>query len=47
MKKKIYKDSLHGFEAVTNNKTIAWMLIRDKCRELKLEIPTLDQISVE
>lgn len=47
MKKKIYKDSIHGFEAVSNSKTGAWMLIRNKCHELGLEVPTLDKIIIK
>ena len=47
MKQKIYKDSLHGFEAKSNSKTAAWMLIRNKCHELRLEVPTIDKVKVK
>ena len=45
MKKQLYKDSLHGFEALASSKTSAWMLIRNKCHELGLEVPTIDKIN--
>jgi hypothetical protein len=44
MKKKLYKDSLHGFTAYASSRNMAWMLIRGKCHELKLEVPTFDKI---
>lgn len=47
MKQRIYKDSIHGFEAISNSKTGAWMLIRNKCHELGLEVPTLDKIIIK
>jgi len=47
MKQKIYTDSLHGFEAKSNSKTSAWMLIRNKCHELGLEVPTIDKVKVK
>lgn len=47
MKQKIYKDSLHGFEAKSISKTGAWMLIRNKCHELGLKVPMLNQITIK
>ena len=44
MKKKYYKDSVYGFIAYASSRSAAWMLIRNKCHELKLEVPTLDKI---
>lgn len=41
---KLYKDKLHGFTAHSLSKTGAWMLIRSKCHELGLQVPTQDQI---
>lgn len=41
---KEYRDTIHGFIALGRGKTMAWMLIRNKCHELKLEVPTLDKI---
>lgn len=43
-KETIWKDTVHGFIAVCKSKTVAWGLIRNKCHELKLEVPTLDKI---
>lgn len=45
--KAIYKDSLHGFEAKSNSKTSAWMLIRNKCHELGLQVPMINQIFIK
>lgn len=44
MKNKYYKDTIHGFTAYCSSRQGAWMLIRNKCHELKLEVPTLDKI---
>mgnify|MGYP005653591147 CR=1 FL=1 len=44
MKKKTYKDLIHGFTAIAGSKITAWALIRNKCHELKLEIPTVDKV---
>jgi hypothetical protein len=41
---KIWKDLLHGFSAQCKSKNTAWMLIRNKCHELNLEVPTFDNI---
>ena len=41
---KIFKDLIHGFTAKSKSKNTAWMLIRNKCHELKLEVPTFDKI---
>ena len=41
---KHWKDTLHGFTARCKNKNTAWMLIRAKCHELQLQVPTYDQI---
>jgi len=37
-------DTLHGFTAEALSKHIAWGLIRNKCHELKKEVPTIDKI---
>lgn len=39
-----YKDTIHGFTAKAMSKTMAQMLIRNKCKELKSEVPTLEKI---
>jgi hypothetical protein len=44
MNKKYYKDDLHGYTAYASSKQIAWALIRNKCHENRVEIPTLDKI---
>lgn len=44
MKQKLYKDTIHGFTAMAGSKNGAWMLIRSKCKELGLEVPTFDKI---
>ena len=44
MKTKIWKDTVHGFKAKTNNKVIAWASIRNRCHKLKIEVPTMDEI---
>lgn len=41
---KMYTDKIHGFIAHSVNRTGAWMLIRIKCHELGLEVPTIDKI---
>jgi hypothetical protein len=41
---KLYKDLLHGFHARCSNKVEAWGLIRGKCHDEGLEVPTLDMI---
>lgn len=47
MNSKIYTDTQHGLQAFASSKTMAWMLIRDKCHELKLKVPTLDKIKLK
>lgn len=47
MSPKQFTDTLHGLEAFAKSKIMAWMLIRDKCRELKLKVPTLDKIKLK
>jgi len=44
MKQKLYRDTIHGFKALASSKNGAWMLIRNKCHQLKLEVPTFDKI---
>lgn len=39
-----FKDTIHGFTALGKSKNTAWMLIRNKCHELNLEVPTMDKI---
>ncbi|MFB9055064.1 hypothetical protein ACFFVB_18430 [Formosa undariae] len=41
---KTYTDLIHGFKAKCGSPSMAWALIRNKCHELKLEVPTLDKI---
>lgn len=43
-KRKRYKDSVHGFEAEALSITGAWQLIRNKCHELKIDVPTMDKV---
>jgi hypothetical protein len=43
-KQKIYKDTIHGFEALASSKNLAWMLIRNECKKMKLQVPTFDKI---
>lgn len=43
-KERLFKDTLHGFKAKCEFRNTAWMLIRAKCLELKLEVPTFDKI---
>jgi hypothetical protein len=44
MKDKLWKDTIHGFIVKCRSKSMAWALIRNKCHELKLEVPTFDRI---
>ena len=44
MKDKFWKDTIHGFTAKCKSKSTAWALIRNKCHELKIEVPTFDKI---
>ena len=41
---KLYIDAIHGFTAYSISKAGAWMLIRSKCHELGLKVPTQDEI---
>lgn len=41
---KMYIDKVHGNIVHAKNRTMAWMLIRNKCHELELEVPTIDKI---
>ena len=41
---KMYMDKIHGFIAHSINRHGAWILIRNKCHELELEVPTIDKI---
>jgi len=40
----MYIDDLHGLTAVAISKNGAWQLIRNKCHEMGLTVPTLDQV---
>lgn len=40
----LYKDEMYGYTAVGASKNIAWMIIRNKCHELKKQVPTFDKI---
>lgn len=44
MKERLFKDEIHGFTTKCGSEKIAWALIRNKCHDLKLQVPTLDQI---
>lgn len=41
---KTYKDTIHGFTAKGLSRQTAWGLIRNKCHELKLQVPMLNEI---
>lgn len=41
---KLYRDIIHGFQAKAQNKSIAWFMIRNKCKELNIIIPSIDKI---
>lgn len=43
-KRKLYRDTVHGFTAESLSKTGAWMLIRNACYEKNLSVPTMDKI---
>ena len=43
---KIWNDTIHGFKAKCKSKSTAWSLIRNKCHELNLEVPTFDKIII-
>lgn len=40
-------DTMYGYTANAKSKMAAWMLIRNKCHEMKLEVPTVDQIKLK
>lgn len=40
----MWTDTIHGFIAKCDTRSMAWMLIRNKCHEEGLEVPTLDKI---
>ncbi len=42
--KRLFKDVIYGFKAMSVSKTGAWMLIRSECRLQGLQVPTFDQI---
>ena len=44
---KKYYDTMYGFVAEATSKQMAWMLIRNKCHELKKEVPTIDKIIIQ
>lgn len=44
MKKKLYKDTIHGLTALAASKNGAWMLIRADCKKRGIEVPTFDKI---
>lgn len=41
---KMYMDKIHGFKVYSVSRTSAWGIIRNKCHELGLEVPTIDEI---
>ncbi|MCO6471868.1 MAG: hypothetical protein J5I64_13145 [Saprospiraceae bacterium] len=42
--KKLYKDTRYGIKAMAANPLAAWLLIREECRKLGINIPTQDEI---
>jgi hypothetical protein len=36
---KLYRDELYGYQAAARGRSMAWALIRNKCYEMKKEIP--------
>ncbi len=40
----LYKDELHGFTAAAPSISMAWALIRNKCHQEKIQVPTMDKI---
>lgn len=44
MKFNLYKDSIHGIEAVGTSDMMAWGLIARECNMKNLEVPTVDKI---
>lgn len=46
-KRVFWVDTLYGYTAHAKSKMAAWMLIRNKCHEMKLEVPKFDQIKLK
>lgn len=42
-----WKDTVYGYRAQASSRITAFMLIRNKCHEMKQEPPTLDQVIAE
>lgn len=41
---RLFKDTIHGLQAISRSKTGAWQLIRNACHEEGIEVPTFDKI---
>lgn len=46
-KYRYFRDTIHHYRVYAMSKTAAWMLIRNKCRLLNIQVPTFDQIEEE
>ena len=46
MKQNLYKDKIHQIAVVSSNSAMAWALIRNKCHELAIEVPSMDQVEL-
>lgn len=44
MKYYLFSDDVYGFTAISSSKTMAWQMIRNKCSENNLKVPTFDKI---
>jgi len=44
MKKIYWKDTIHGFIAESSCRTVAWAIIRKKCKELNLIMPSINNV---
>lgn len=45
MKIFLWEDEIYGFTAIASSQTMAWQLIRNKCHEENLKVPTQDKIN--
>ena len=43
---KEFTDEIHGFKVRAISKVAAWMIIRNKCHELNIKVPTIDKIKI-
>lgn len=44
MTNKYYKDTINGILAFAPSRSMAWQLIRNKCHQFRLQVPTIDQV---